>query len=150
MNIDEILLLKYPAECASGKIKCKEENDGNGIVISHWDMSIPKPTNEQIMAYEPEVAFTHKLNRFKEVALYLLRDHIMRTVNAKGYDSVESCVSYSSSTNAKWKQEALCLIEWRDNVYQTVINIYNEVLNEASIPDPNNILQNLPVINWPS
>ncbi len=76
MNIDEILLLKYPSQCAQGKIKFIEENDGKGIVISLWDMPIPQPSLSEILSFEPDSLLIKELNSIKEIRKYNLKTEL--------------------------------------------------------------------------
>jgi len=36
------------------KVQCQNDNDGKGDWISHWDLDIDKPTDEQLNAFESE------------------------------------------------------------------------------------------------
>ena len=149
MNIDEILLLKYPAEMASGKIKCVEENDGKGVVISHWDMPIPQPLKDEILSYEIDVSFKKQINSLKEDARILIKEFIISTAKQRNYDSAESCASYALSTVPQWRLEAETFIAWRDAVYQTAIDAYDAIELGSQIPEINSFLDSLPKIIWP-
>lgn len=149
MNIDDILLLKYPDEIKQGKIKFVEENDGQGIVISHWDMPIPQPSKDEILSYESDLSFQKELNSLKEVALYLIKDLVQSTARQRDYDSPESCASYALSTVPQWKLEAEAFISWRDSVYVTAINAYDAIEAGSEIPEPKSFIDSLPKIIWP-
>ncbi len=53
MNIIDILRFKYPIQFFNGQIQVQD--DGKGLYISKWQMgSIPKPTEEQLLAMADE------------------------------------------------------------------------------------------------
>jgi hypothetical protein len=150
MNIDEILLLKYPDEIAQGKIQFIEENNGEGVVISFWDMPIPQPSKDEILGYQAELSSKKEIHGAREVALYLIKDLLGKTANERSYDSPESCASYALSTVPQWKLEAETFIAWRDAVYQTAINAYDAIEESSQIPEPSSFMDSLPKIVWPN
>lgn len=42
---------------------------------------------------------------------------LLAKAKERGYDSVESCVSYYNSTRARYQREARAMVAWRDAVY---------------------------------
>ena len=52
-------------------------------------------------------------------------------VQERRYDSVESCCSYANSTVARYRAEAMAMIQWRDDV--------NQALEALVVAPPNGI-----------
>ncbi len=52
-------------------------------------------------------------------------------VQARRYDTVESCCSYANSTVARYRAEAMAMIQWRDDV--------NQALEALVVAPPNGI-----------
>lgn len=56
-------------------------------------------------------------------------------VQAKGYDSIVSCASYATSTDATFKAEAEAAIAWRDAVYRAGYQILADIPDGVTTPD---------------
>lgn len=147
MNIVDILTTLYPEEWQQGLFSFKD--DGEGIVIDAWNMPIPQPTNEQIMAYIDSILNQFNVNAFVQAGTPLLTKFIDDTAKAKGYDTTMSCISYVSSNNTTWKSEALAFGAWRDNVFAYVI-AQTELMKNSSrtIPTFDEFKLELPLITW--
>ncbi len=66
MNISEILNFKYPNEIKNGQIVLQD--DGQGPYIKTWRMgSIPKPTNEEILAWQTDATVTENKALYNRV-----------------------------------------------------------------------------------
>lgn len=62
---------------------------------------------------------------------------ILSKVKARGYNSVESCVSYAASGNAQWAAEANAAIAYRDGVWAYVIVELSKVTTGTrTLPTP--------------
>lgn len=67
-----------------------------------------------IAEYIPPVQTPDQVQTAVTAALQALLDSYAR---GWGYDSILSAVSYASSTNSRFKSEALALLTWRDQVW---------------------------------
>jgi hypothetical protein len=151
MNIDEILLIRYPAEIAAGKIRFVEENDGQGVVISHWDMDIPQPSRDEILQWYEANARTASIVLLKNECLALIQMQIDAVAQAKEYQDGVSCASYAASSNLQWSQQAQAFILWRDSVWTYAYNLlalYSQ--NSEPLPSAQDVINGMPAIDWPN
>ena len=49
----------------SKEVKLRDNSDGNGVFIAEWNLDIPKPTLEQLDAYESQANEVERLNLVK-------------------------------------------------------------------------------------
>ena len=70
----------------------------------------------------------------------------------KGYDSILSAVSYSTSDIPKFKAEGIYAKKLRDSVWNKANELFNEFKSEQweTIPTMSEIIQELPEIKWPN
>ena len=61
-----------------------------------------------------------------------LENLLDKTVQARNYKNVESCVGYYNSTDKTFREEAEAVLKWRDSLYATAREILKQV-NEGSI-----------------
>lgn len=72
-------------------------------------------------------------------------------VQGRGYDSIVSCASYATSTNATFRAEAEAAIAWRDAVYATGYDLLNDIPAGVTTPDQVLALMPLPTeFGWPA
>lgn len=90
-------------------------------------------------------------NRFPKIPVLSVKEHVTYVLNnmlnsfaaEKGYDSIISACSYSTSTIPTFRAEALRSIAVRDAVWVAVL----EALEDAS-KTPAEILDSLPALTW--
>jgi len=58
-----------------------------------------------------------------------------RVVRAKGYDSIVSCASYATSSDATFRAEAQAAIAWRDAVYRRGYEILADIPDGVTTPE---------------
>jgi len=58
-----------------------------------------------------------------------------RVVRAKGYDSIVSCASYATSSDATFRAEAQAAIAWRDAVYRRGYELFAGLPYAFDAPD---------------
>lgn len=150
MEIDKILQVMYPTEMAQNKIRLADENDGNGVFISYWDMPIPQPTNQEIQDWATANQRAIDIFYLSAEATKKLQEVIDLTAKAKSYENGISCASYANSTNAQWAAEAQSFIAWRDSVWSYAINLLATLQgNEEPIPSIDDVVAGMPQITWP-
>lgn len=67
------------------------------------------------------------------------------------YDNIVSCISYETDPNTQWANEAAAAKAWRSSVWAKVIEIQQQVASgQRPIPTPNEVIAELPVIQWPA
>ena len=124
---------KYPPEAA---VWCNENNShiekkGNGYIIVENPERIIEP-EEIIQIYEDAV-----------------QSHLDSTAQSRGYDNTYTCLSYLSSTDAKWNREAKAFNYWRDSVWLKCHEILNAFKSgEIEQPTVEELIASLPVIDW--
>jgi hypothetical protein len=149
MDVFEILTTKYPEAWFEQKMSFKDENDGLGIVVDRWDLPIPKPNHDEIMAYESEMQPVFFLNQLKSAILVLVDELINKTAKRKNYDDAVACASYVNSTVMQWTSEAQTFIAWRDAVWVYCITEFEKAKNgDRDIVSAEEFLTELPLISW--
>lgn len=58
-----------------------------------------------------------------------------RVVRAKGYDSIVSCASYATSSDATFRAEAQAAIAWRDAMYRRGYEILADIQEGVTTPE---------------
>lgn len=153
MNIVEIISTKYNEDWILNKISFKDFNDGQGLVLDKWEMPIPKPTNNEILALDtPALENQFALNNFFKSFSPIIQEYIDAIASKRGYKNALSCLSYLNSTNDKWKNDASTFNNWRDSVWAYIDSQQTLIINGSrSIPlDLSNLMQELPLITWSS
>lgn len=101
-----------------GGAQCMDTGDKIGEDHRWWD--------ERVL---PDVAAN---GWYIEVPTNNERNHAIRNaawawmtawVHARLYDSIESCCSYATSKVPRYAAEAACMVEWRDDVNQRLIEL---------------------------
>lgn len=148
LQIDEILYLLYPSQVEQGLIKCKEENDGTGVQIYVWNMPIPQPTNQELLALSPSLENQYLSNQIKDKYSTEMQNFIDKAAKSKGYKDGFACAGYFNSTNLQWKAEAEAFVAWRDAIWEYAHQVLDNSTPE-SYPTLEQFLANAPVIQWP-
>lgn len=92
-----------------------------------------------IAAYNPDEIVIRAINQ-------AVQNHLDATAQARGYDSMLSCVSYLLSGSQAWTEEAAAAAVWRDAVWEAVFAIINA---GAPYPTPAEVVALLPPMVWP-
>ena len=80
-----------------------------------------------------------------------VRQHLDTVVGQRQYDSILSAISYANSTNAQWSAEGTAAKTWRDAVWAKVYEIMAQVQSgQRPIPSVTEVINELPVIQWPA
>lgn len=76
--------------------------------------------------------------------------HILKTAQAKGYNSTESCLTYLGDSNPTWNAEAQAFKDWRSACWQYVIAEQAKVdAGTRTMPTPQEAVAELPAMVWP-
>lgn len=79
----------------------------------------------------------------------LVQKHMDKTVQARGYDDVFTCISYVNSTDDTFKAEAQSVLAWRDAVWRMCYSILADVeQGKRDIPSEAELLAELPSLEW--
>jgi len=151
LSLDQALYVLYPDDVRTGKIKCKEENDGRGVVISRWDLPTKQLSDDEIISAAAKLGEQYKTMLHMQKCVGKLADIIEKTARSKRYNGSSSCISYINSSNAIWRGEAKCFLAWRDEVMEYAIKIQNDAEGMfIAKPDMDVFLNDIPKISWPS
>ena len=72
--------------------------------------------------------------------------HLDATAQARGYDSMLTCVSYVASLMSIWSAEGQAACDWRDACWDKTHQIIN---SGGVLPTPDQVVAQLPVMVWP-
>ena len=152
LTLQQILLSAYRQNFALGQFTLADYNDGNGVVISSWNVpNSTQPTQDQVMALDsPALELLFNLYTFIDDGTPLLAIFLDSVAQQQQYNDAVSCVSYVNSTNPAWKAQADAFIAWRDSVYTYVIA--QEALMQTgsrTIPTFAEFQSELPLMVWP-
>lgn len=148
MNIVDVCILQYPGQVESGNITFRQPD--NDILINTWHVEgVPQPTEQELLDLIPSLEPIYQLNILKQTSKGLLQNLLDTTAQSKTYHDALHCVSYGFSTNITWKAEADAFIAWRDAVYESALQILQDIENGAPVPTEQEFLAQLPTITWP-
>lgn len=101
---------------------------------STWDKPLPpEPTVQEILK-----------SRTK-----LVQSYLDSSVQSKGYDNILSACTYVTSIVPKFQTEGQAAVEFRDATWAKCYEILDEVqAGTRSIPTEQEILQELPTLDW--
>ena len=101
---------------------------------------------EQMSQEEAMAVFAEKRNQ-----LYITLDNYLdAVVQAQGFKNILSACTYANSANLSNKTLGEAVINWRDDVWDTVAKIESDVINGLRTPPTESqLLQELPAIEWP-
>lgn len=91
------------------------------------------------------------LTQDEQLKLYkdALHDLLNEKANEKNYDNEDSIMSYLSSSNATWQQEATDYNTWRDALWTYAIGVFDNVTNEIiSPPTVADFIAGAPALVW--
>ena len=77
-----------------------------------------------------------------------VQNHLDSAAQSKGYDNTYTCLSYLSSTNAKWKNESAAFNAWRDSVWLKCHELLAAWASTGIQPTIAEVIAALPVITW--
>lgn len=107
------------------------------------DINYIKENPQSFLFYGPE--FERRKKEIVDVVQNLMDD----TARTRNYDDIFTAISYKDSTVETFRNEALACLEWRDKVWVTCYAILNDVVTlKRDLPELNEILAELPTINW--
>ena len=107
----------------------------------------PKKVEVNIADVDPVL-----IEKIRKLAADIVLDKLDKFAQEKGYDDIRSCVSYTASTNPKFKAEADIAIAKRDQAWTNLYTYLDEVV-AGTKPVPESwadIEANLPEFTWPS
>jgi hypothetical protein len=106
-------------------------------------------TPEAIQAYQALLNPEPELD-FKTEAGYLVEDYINIVAKQRGYRDAVSCSTYANSKKPTWKAEAIAFSDWRDDVWEFVINEFSLIeTGQKPLPSLDEIIPSLPEMVWP-
>lgn len=154
IEANHLLTYLYPDEVKSGLIRFEEDKEREKVVISHWDVEIPKPSEEEIEELIEEnaeqIKVWHNMNIMLMMADGHVKNIIFQTAFNKGYDDVMTICSYANSNNIQWQAEALTFIEWRDEVWKYFFDMeYAIRAGHSTVNTLEDFLNGVPKIVWP-
>lgn len=148
MNIVDVCIIMYPGQVEAMNITFRQPEED--ILIDTWNVDgVPRPTEAELAAMIPSLEAAYQLNQLKAASKYLIQNLLDTTAQTKTYNDALHCVSYGLSTNTQWKAEAETFIAWRDDVYETALQILSDVEGGAPVPTEQEFLAELPAIVWP-
>jgi hypothetical protein len=151
LSFQQIILTAYRANFILGQFTLADYNDGNGIVISNWNVpNVTQPNHDAVMALDtPTLEALFNFYAFVDAGTPLLAAYVDSVARQQQYNDAVSCASYVNSSNATWKAQAETFIAWRDSVYAYVIAQEALMQNGArTIPTFAEFQTELPVIVW--
>ncbi|MDR2188761.1 MAG: hypothetical protein LBE62_12065 [Azonexus sp.] len=81
----------------------------------------------------------------------LMQGHLDSTAQQRGYDGILSLCSYYGSQNPQFNAEAIAGLAFRDAVWVYGNQVLADVLAEQrEIPTPDELMSEVPQINWPT
>lgn len=92
-----------------------------------------------IAAYNPDEIVIRAINQ-------AVQNHLDATAQARGYDSMLSCVSYAASLMSIWSAEGQAACDWRDACWQRTFDIIHA---GTPYPTPAEVVAQLPPMVWP-
>jgi hypothetical protein len=104
----------------------------------------PLNAGEQLMDVLPVVPPT--LTEIAAQITLAVQSWLDQTVQANGYDDINSCVSYASSAVAQWAADAAAAMAWRDAVWQACFALQQSIMaNPPTVtPTAAQIISELP------
>lgn len=88
------------------------QDDGDGPYISYWDYPEPQPTQAEMDAAAPAVAFLQLVASFDAAVEAHLRDGAV----AAGYTNLERACMYAAAPNP-YQAESQSFVSWAGNVW---------------------------------
>lgn len=109
-------------------------------VESDW----PLNAGEQLMDTLPDVQPT-----IAEIASQItqaVQQWLDQTAQANGYDDINSCVSYASSSVAQWATDAKAALAWRDAVWTACFSMQQSIESSppSTLPSAADVISLLP------
>jgi hypothetical protein len=88
------------------------QDDGNGPYISYWIYPLPQPTQAEMDAAAPAVAFLNLVRSFDAA----IEAHLHDAAMAAGYTNIERACMYSGAPNP-YQAESQSFVTWAGNVW---------------------------------
>jgi len=119
-------------------------------------------TRDAFIAPRPEPAEYYALNETTcqwvmtpagmiEITSNAIKDHFDQVANQRQYDNLLTIDTYKDSVVSQWAAERSAFFAWRDQCWIKAYQIQADV--EAGlrpVPTPDQVIAELPVIQWPS
>lgn len=149
MTLIDILEHKYQG--AVTQENCYVGRDQDGWKITYW--AVPneeQPSIAELEIYGQQNERAINLQALKRDIPLLIENYVFNVARSKDYGDAVSLASYVNSTNLQWKAEAEAFVLWRDQVWESLYDLYS-ILSEGADPVPSieAVMQSLPVITWP-
>lgn len=87
-------------------------DDGNGPYISSWTYPAPQPTQAEMDAAAPQVAWQALVKQFDDA----IEAHLHAAAVAAGYTNIERACMYAAATNP-FESESQSFVSWAGNVW---------------------------------
>lgn len=131
--------------------------DAAGRFIGTWVGPHEPPSGGIVVSSAPMDALREKWNGAGYQAVPLLDDYqkavegwLDETVQSHHYKSIESVCTYTASTNAKWRADAIACVAWRDAVWAACYQLLDDVqAGRIAAPSIPAFIAMLPAIEWP-
>jgi hypothetical protein len=96
-------------------------------------------------------ALTARQRTIQQTLTNAVMVHMNKTAGDRGYSNIISLCTYATSTYPKFAAEGQAGVAWRDAVWVKCYEILAEVSNGTrSVPTIEQLIAELPVINWPA
>lgn len=125
-------------------------NDGNGCFIEDWKITdVIQPTFEELNTLQTQYSSQYINSQFQSQGTIAIQNLLDTTAQSKQYTDALSCISYATSTNTTWQQEAIVFIAWRDAIYASAIAMFTQIESAAiQAPTIEQFLSGLPKLTW--
>lgn len=98
---------------------------------------------------EAPTAATPTMDEIKAQYTDALMDLFNTKASERDYESQYTILSFLSSTNTTWAQEAADFNAWRDSAWAYAIQVFTDVQNEViSLPTLADFLAGVPTLTW--
>ncbi|WP_051258178.1 hypothetical protein [Desulfovibrio cuneatus] len=80
-----------------------------------------------------------------------IQAHLDAFARARNYDSAMACASYATSANPTFAKEAQYMVAARDAVWEAGFKVLDEAFSgKRPVPSVEELLAELPILNWPA
>ena len=87
----------------------------------------------------------------RELLSTAIQTHLDAFARTRNYDSVMTCVSYTTSANPTFAKEAQYMVAARDAVWEAGFRILDEAFSgKCPVPSVEEVLAGLPPLSWPA
>ena len=152
-------MLKVWEQVENHTVKCVVH--GTKVPTAYW---LPEDTWETEPRYmtefgalpdnavltKPEKPYDVLIQELQNEYSSAIQNRLNTFAQTRLYDNINSACTYANSTNPKFKIEGEYCIRLRDETWATAYTILETVLNNHTQPTIEEVLEQLPVLQWPN